>query len=118
MRLAVRFTDNSAKVLAMIQANGRAALAAMGEEAVGATVKQMQSGYGSPIRQTGNLMGSIAHAKSGDMTEDVGTNVEYATFVHEGTSKMAGRPYLKDGITGAKNRLQKVAEAYLKKGFE
>jgi hypothetical protein len=52
------------------------------------------------------------------MTEDVGTNVEYATFVHEGTSKMAGRPYLKDGITGAKNRLQKVAEAYLKKGFE
>ena len=53
--MAVRFTDNSEKVLAMIQANARAALAAMGEEAVGATVKQMQSGYGKPIRQTGNL---------------------------------------------------------------
>lgn len=116
--MMVKFNDNSEKAMAMLQANARAALAAMGEEAVGATVKQMQSGYGKPIRQTGNLMGSIAHAKSGDMTEDVGTNVEYATFVHEGTSRMAGRPYLKDGITGAKNRLQKVAEVYLKKGFE
>ena len=113
--MAAKFVDNSEKVRAMILKNGRAALSAMGEEAVGAIVKQMQSGYGKPIRQTGNLMGSIAHAQSGDMTEDVGTNVEYAAFVHEGTYKMAGRPFIKDGINGAKDRLQKVAEAYLKK---
>ncbi len=115
--MAVKFTDNSPEALALMQRNVRAALSAMGEEAVGATVKQMQNGYGKPIRQTGNLMGSIAHAQSDDMTEDVGTNVEYAPFVHEGTRKMAGRPFLRDGIAGAQDRLQRVAEAYLKQGF-
>lgn len=28
----------------------------------------------------------------------VGTNVEYAIYVHEGTSRMEGRPYLTDAI--------------------
>lgn len=118
MQIKIKLTDNSTLALAMMRRNRDAALSAMGEEAVGAVVRQMQSGYGKPIRQTGNLMGSIAHAQSGDMTEDVGTNVEYATYVHEGTSKMVGRPYITDGITGAKNRLRKVGEAYLKQGFD
>lgn len=116
--MAVRFTDNSSITLEMITANRQKALAAMGTEAVGAVVKQMQDGYGRPIRQTGNLMGSIAYARSGDMSVDVGTNTEYATYVHEGTCKMAGRPYITDGINKGSERIQDVCVAYLRQGFE
>lgn len=50
-------------------------------------------------------------------TVDVGNTLEYSIPVHEGTSRMKGRPYIKDGIEGGKSALQKVAEAQLKKGF-
>lgn len=143
--MAIKLTDNSAAAMAMMRRNRDAALTAMGEEAVGAIIRQMESGYSiahknhskkykivfgvrlknesySPgshtaIRDTGNLMNSIAHARSGDMTEDVGTNVEYATYVHEGTRKMEGRPFITDGIKKGSARIKKVCKAYLQKGF-
>lgn len=144
--MMVKFNDNSEKAMAMLQVNARAALSAMGEEAVGAILKQMESGYSiahknrsnkykrvfgvrlknenynpgshTAIRDTGTLMGSIAHAPSGEMTEDVGTNVSYAKYVHDGTSKMEGRPFIKDGIEKGSARIKKICMAYLKKGFE
>lgn len=119
MGTQVKFTDNSAKVLAMIENNKKAALTAMGIKAVGLTVQKMQNGYGAPIRKTGMLMSSISSEveNSGKDTVDVGSNVEYAPFVHEGTSRMAGRPYLRDAIMEGKTQLQAVTEAYLKQGF-
>lgn len=115
--MAVKFTDNSAKVLAMIQTNGDRALTAMGIEAVG-SIKGQFNKYPRPPYKTGDLYRSISSAKSSDTTIDVGTNIEYATYVHEGTSKMAGRPYIKDGINGNVDRIKKVSIAYLKQGFE
>lgn len=50
---------------------------------------------------TGRLQGSITYAVEGTEAA-VGTNVEYAVFVHEGTSKMVGRPFLRNAIE--KNR--------------
>lgn len=41
----------------------------------------------------------------------VGTPVEYAIFVHEGTSKMEGRPFMKDAVEEvAKNKGDAMAE--------
>ena len=118
MAFQVKFNDNSALVLAQMRGNVDAALEALGIEGVGAVKEQMKSGYAKPVYDTGTLMGSIDHERSSESTEDIGTNVEYATYVHEGTYKMKGWPYIRDGLTQAKDRLQKVTEDYLKKGFE
>jgi len=110
------FKDNSGQVKSQMAGNVKAALAAMGIEAVGLTVQQMQSGYGAPIRQTGDLMRDVDSEVNGDVV-NVGNSLEYAPFVHEGTSRMAGRPYLKDAIMSGQSRLKQVAENELKKGF-
>jgi hypothetical protein len=110
------FKDNSGQVKSQMAGNVKAALAATGVEAVGLTVKQMQSGYGKPIRQTGDLMRDVSSEVDGDVV-NVGNSLGYAPPVHEGTSKMQGRPYLKDAIMGGKDRLQQVAQNELKKGY-
>ena len=118
MATKVTFTSNKAAVQRQMEANIDRALTAMGEEAVGLVVSQMQRGYGKPIRQTGTLMRSITNERASPRTEAVGTNVKYATFVHEGTSRMKGRPYLKDGILNGQKLLVTVAAETLKQGFD
>ena len=119
MGVKVTFNDNSGRLLSQMQGNARRALTAMGTKAVGLTVQKMQSGYGRPIRQTGNLMRDVAYEveRSGKNTVDIGNSLEYGPFVHEGTYKMAGRPYLRDALTKGRDALQQAAAAQLKQGF-
>lgn len=43
----------------------------------------------------------------------VGTNVEYAQYVHNGTSRMPARPFLREGIDQKKEEMQeKVTEIF------
>lgn len=115
----VEFIDNTQEVLAQLNANKSAALQAIGIKAVGLIVEQMQNGYGKPIRRTGDLMRDVMYAaeNSGKDTVDVGNSLEYAPHVHEGTSRMVGRPYIVDAITKGADALKRVAAAYLKKGM-
>ena len=56
---------------------------------------------------TGRLQGSIQY----EVKEDdgmVGTNVEYAPYVHEGTSRMRGRPFLRDAGEKNKGRIEEL----------
>ena len=119
MGVKVTFNDNSGRLLAQLQGNTKAALTAMGGKAVGLTVQKMQSGYGRPIWRTGDLSRSIAYEveNSGKNTVDVGSDIEYAPFVHEGTSRMAGRPFLRDALEEGAEALEQVCAAYLKQGF-
>lgn len=118
MGAQVKFTNNSTQVMAQLKDNKKAALTAMGIKAVGLTVAQMEHGYGKPIRKTGTLMGSISSkVKISKSAVDVGSSIEYAPLVHEGTSRMTGRPYLRDALTEGKEALQNIAAAYLKQGF-
>lgn len=113
--------DNSQKALQMIRQNGHRALIAAGTEAVGCIKDTMEFRYGKPIKQTGTLMGSIAHGDPyGDkeMSIDVGTDVEYGKFVHEGTRKMIGRPFITDGLMNNKERIEQVIMQEMKRGFE
>lgn len=68
---------------------------------------------------TGNMMDSISTTISGDgrmgtMTAEIGPTAEYAVYVHDGTSVMAGRPYLTDAadrrLPGYVEALAQVAE--------
>ena len=127
------FKDNSAQVKGQMAGNVKAALAAMGIEAVGLTVTQMESGYNEPhdtrdmmgrktggthtnIRWHGDLERDVNSEVDGDVV-NVGNSIGYSVFVHEGTSKLHGRPYLKDAIMNGQDRLKQVAENELKKGF-
>lgn len=115
------FVDNSKQVLARVSINVGRALEAMGTEAVGMIVKNMQSGYGKPIRDTGNLMRDVQyHVSLNNKEVAVGNTLEYAPFVHDGTQKMAKREYITDALVNPANkqRLTQVASAYLAEGFE
>lgn len=112
------FKDNSKAVFAQLEQNSKAALKAMGIAAINAVGKQMQNGYGKPIRKTGALMRDVRVEESdaGDHIR-IGNTLEYAVHIHEGTSKIKGRPYIKDGITAKIERIRKVAAQELRKGF-
>ena len=119
--MPVVFIDNSPRVLAQMGANKKKALAAAGVKAVNLTLWQMRQGYGKPIRITGDLQRDV-HAVVGFAGEDtvsVGNSLEYAPFVHEGTYKMKGRPYLRDGLLARDHpeQLQKAVEEEVKEGF-
>ena len=117
---SVKFKDNTNQVISQLNANVSRAAQAVGTEAVGMTVSKMQSGYGKPIRQTGNLMRDVNFKVEEDGKKTVifvGNSLFYAPHVHEGTSRMHGRPYLKDALQGGWNRLQEIWKTYLKEGF-
>ena len=136
MATEIKFVDNSGQVKQQMAGNKKKALTAMGIKAVALIVKQMQSGYHDPhptrdsqgrptggthtdIRFTGELMRDVnfeVEASAPD-TVDVGNSLGYAPYVHEGTYKLKGRPYIKDGVEKGKAELQRVAENALSEGF-
>jgi HK97 gp10 family phage protein len=118
--LRVDFIDNRAQVLAQLNENASRATLAVGTKAVGLIVNQMQTGYGRPIRQTGDLQRDVNYEVVDDVTVNVGNSLEYAPFVHDGTRKMGARPYIRDALMNSDNQrtLQRVYEEYLKQGFD
>lgn len=117
--MPVKFDDHSAEIKAQLARNIKTALTALGQKGVELTLDKMQIGYGRPIRQTGNLMRDVSFAveNSGQNSVDVGNSLEYAPFVHDGTYKMAGRPYLRDALIGGEKELTGIAKEYLNDGF-
>lgn len=58
-------------------------------------------GYGGHPKRvdTGRLVNSINHrVRKSENSVVIGTNVEYAPYVHEGTSKMAPNRFLRDAL--------------------
>ena len=136
MAFRIQLSDHAEAVLTQMDANVESALTAMGIKAVGLIVRQMESGYTTPhknrthgttsdggthtaIRETGDLMRDVSYevGNSGAGTVDVGHSLEYGVFVHEGTSRLESRPYIRDALTNGAEELQRVASAYLKMGM-
>lgn len=46
------------------------------------------------------------YGKAEENSVVVGSNVEYAEYVHNGTSRMDGRPFLREGIDQVKDKMQ------------
>jgi HK97 gp10 family phage protein len=63
--------------------------------------------------ETGTLKNSITHNVE-DKAVEIGTNVEYASYVHDGTSKMEGRPFLQNAVD---EHMTEIGE-YFKRGAE
>lgn len=58
---------------------------------------------------TGNLRASI-HTNRGDLTNTVGTDVEYAPYVEYGTYKMGAQPFMQPGADAAAQRLNEFGK--------
>lgn len=61
----------------------------------------------------GRLRQSIMVDNSKYLESTVGTNVYYAIFVHEGTVKMRGRPFLRKGFDEGVRQLQQDLKAVM-----
>lgn len=84
--------DNTGEVSLAIRQAIRSALRDIGERAVGYATDVV------PVR-TGNLKSSIAY-DADDRQVIIGSDVHYASYVEEGTTRMRPRPYLRPAIVG------------------
>ena len=88
-------SDNSGAVIDAKDAAVRRAMEAIGIHLEGEAADELEN---SPRRvDTGRLKGSMAHS-SDDRSVTVGTNVEYAIYVHFGTRKMDANAFLKNAF--------------------
>lgn len=121
--IKVKLKDNSKIIVKKMDGNVEAALTDMGIKGKNLILWQMRQGFGKPIRKTSALQQDVRWqvvAKLfGGGAVRIGNTLKYAPYVHEGTYKMPGRPYITAGLSGENHakQLQKVAEAALKKGF-
>jgi len=120
----VKFEDHSKQAKDAVDGNVKRALTAIGIAGLELIIDTMNTGYGSrPIYLTGTLQRDQKYRVDeedrsvswGVLQGDV--SAAYAVYVHEGTYRMAKRPWLKDAIMGNKDKLRDVAEIYLKKGM-
>ena len=109
--MQIIMTENRANELrAELSKAKKAALTAVGIQAE-KNVKAV-----TPV-DTGRLRNSISHRLQGDSAVAIGTNVEYATYVEMGTSKMKKpHPYLRPGITNNVDQYRDIIKQYLSGG--
>lgn len=124
------FKDNSAVVLRKIGTNSQTAMQNAADMLVEAVQEKMLYGYHTPhgrpshteIVDTGRLFESIQAAVKRDsqnaFSVDVGTDVEYAQYVHDGTSRVESRPFIRDGVLGKQKKLKELLSTDLSAGFE
>ncbi|HNX82366.1 MAG TPA: hypothetical protein PKL77_09495 [Candidatus Omnitrophota bacterium] len=116
--MAVKLQNNSSGVVIHMGQNALAALTAMGAKAQEVILDNMQSGYGKPIRITGDLMRDVHYdAKPDEELVRVGNSLEYAPYVHEGTTRMKARHYVTDAINARMNEIKSEGMNQLKNGF-
>lgn len=88
--------DNSALIARMIPQAIAKALEKVGILAEGHVIGYMTKEH---IVDTGRLRNSITHSVTGDNNVEIGTNVSYGKYVHNGTSRVEARPFLTQPIS-------------------
>lgn len=100
--------DNREVLKRMVEENAAVAL-----EAVGLAV-EAHAKVNCPV-DTGNLRNSITHTVD-ENTAYIGTNVEYAPYVHEGTDHMPPRRFLKNALMDNLEEYKEILTEYLIRG--
>lgn len=136
--MSIKIEDNSKQVLNELSKANQRILLYWGNVVSNETIDQISQGFGKPIVDTGRLRASISYAtpenSSGftqlpvkeSKTDDIlngfadvgsviiGSNVEYADDVHNGTSTTAGRPFLSRAVAMTTDKRRNGAEKILK----
>ena len=123
------FQDNSDIVLRKVGTNSRNAMDKAAEIMVESIQEKILYGYhdvhGNPphteIVDTGRLFDSIKaqvrRTSQNAYATEAGTDVPYAIYVHDGTRRLKGRPFITDGILAAQPELKEILSDELKQGF-
>ena len=128
---AVRFEDNSDTILRQIRDNSHAAMTQIGDMLVEAVQNKILYGYhdvhGLPnnphteIVDTGRLFDSIDArvrvVSQNAVTTTVGANTPYAHYVHDGTSKLKGRPFITDSVQDSQEEIRRILTGTLPNGL-
>lgn len=136
----IKLDDNSGLFKQASEEAVDRALYAMGVKAVEGSVDAISGRYNvAPAVDTGRLRASISFITAGGEKGDsgiatppngksedklsgsaeknsviVGSNVEYAEYVHNGTSRMDGRPFLREGIDRTKGDMERQVNKIFK----
>lgn len=102
-------TNLSDEILAMKSEAVLKAMRAISMKAEGYAKKSLTD---SGAVDTGRLRGSVTGEYDGNGVQ-VGTNVEYAFYVEEGTYKMRARPYIRPSIADHVQEYQEILKRIL-----
>lgn len=127
--MAVKFIDNSANILRRMDSNCMSAMEHIAEAYVESVQYQMLYGYHTPhgkdghteILESGALFDSI-QAVPHKVSQNtygvrVGSDKDYAGHVHDGTYKLEGRPFMKDGVLNASDTVKGIVAEALPNGI-
>ncbi len=121
--MAAVLHDHSTIVLRRLHGNIKSAARKVAEIGVEEVQKKMLWGYSDPhgpdghteIVDTGRLFdsikGSVNRVSDNLYQAVVSTDVEYAGYVHNGTYKLKGRPFLSDGLKEGTPRMMEAIKA-------
>lgn len=108
MAMVIHITPHTDEIIEKIRQNKKIALTAAATEAQEGIKECMIGGYARPVYDTGTLYGDVQFDFKDENTVEVGSTKDYAPYVHEGTYKMAGRPYVRDGMLGSQQEILSV----------
>ena len=113
--MSADFIDNSPAVKSQMERNIGKALTMMGIKWQEIATKEITA---MRAVDTGRLKSSLTYEV--DEPNDVvivGSNVEYAPYVHEGTSRMTGRPFISNAVQNYKDDYNEIIAKVLGGGF-
>lgn len=119
----IRIDDHSEEFMAAVAAAVDRALEGIGAHIEGEAKELINSrtyphadGTKHPYVDTGTLKNSITYQvdEDGDGVVTIGTNIEYAIYIHEGTSKIEPNRFLKDAVNMNRDQIKE----YIKKELE
>lgn len=116
--------DTSAFMARLAQARDAAAMAAAAElaDTIRASMPGLQLGAASkpgafPNRQKGHLANSMAWERGKDGIAYAGSALPYARWLNNGTTKIAARPWARLGVAKARQTMQALANAAMRKSL-
>jgi len=114
--MSVKFTDNSQQIKTQFENNLNKALEMMGVKNQELSTKEITD---MRAVDTGRLRASMTYQVDAPNKQViVGTNVSYAPYVHEGTHRMASRPFLKNSILNYREDYKEIIQKTLGEGFD
>lgn len=111
--ITIKITDNSAMTIQEMKVSAYIGLFGLGLHLEGEAREELEN---DPRRvDTGRLKGSISsEVDQSTLTLYVGTNTEYAGYVHDGTHRMAPNRFLKNAFVHNEDQIGPYIENALK----
>ena len=122
----VKFQSSADYVMDNVRGALKKASAELEEETVEWVQEKMLYGYSDPhgpdghteIYQSGDTINSVEAKPEGAsqnaFTIRVGVKTDYAVYVHNGTRKLKGRPFLRDALIDNTDKVKQIIEKTLK----